>query len=375
MLAGTMPRFAASLLAASVSCVVPLWPAPAAEPVIPADFTAFQRDVSPLVLARRPVPAKHWRQIEPAIHHLATQHADRLAALPQAERVATLAALAGFVDRVRAAHAPAAVLAPGRTVIGLLDPARGLDPKEITAIATAYGCRPTVYKRDADGETIATVADEFLAAVKEAAAGDPPATIIVLGHGLPTEIQSYAIRFERLAAARIDGAAQKHEATSGSPQVDLHDRVLVCDDCFSTDFLINLCTEIEAECRRRGLRLVSLPNCIAGTNRNCVGHADVGEKFVPHFWRDVIELYFIRRPRPHEITLRDFFENVDRMMYGYGRAAIVEGGSVTGYRLVDPEVIQDPVVIVPLSEAELVELRTILDLPADAPLPGWLDVG
>jgi len=120
---------------------------------------------------------------------------------------------------------------------------------------------------------------------------------------------------------------------------------------------------------------VSLPNCIAGTNRNCVGHADVGEKFVPHFWRDVIELYFIRRPRPHEITLRDFFENVDRMMYGYGRAAIVEGGSVTGYRLVDPEVIQDPVVIVPLSEAELVELRTILDLPADAPLPGWLDVG
>jgi len=375
MLDRTMPSSIPAVIAACVCCVAFARPSAAAEPVIPADFTDFQRDISPLVLARRPVPAKHWRQIEPAVHHLATRHAESLTALPEAERVATLAALAGFIDRVRSARGPSPVLAPDRTVIGLLDPARGLDPKEITAIATAYGCRPTVFKQDAAGETIASVADEFLAGVKKATGDDVPTTIIVLGHGLPTEIQSYAIRFERLAAALIDGACQKHEAGSTPSQVDLGDLVLVCDDCFSADFLINLCTEIEAECRRRDVPLASLPICIAGTNRDCVGHADVGEKFVPHFWKDVIELYFIRRPRPDTVTLRDFFENVDRMMYGYGRAPIVEGGGVTGYRLVDPALIQDPVVLVPLSEAELGELRTILELPADAPLPAWLDVG
>jgi hypothetical protein len=53
----------------------------------------------------------------------------------------------------------------------------------------------------------------------------------------------------------------------------------------------------------------------------------------------------------------------------------VEDGRVAGYRLVDPELVQDPVVFVPLDEADLVKLREILELPADAPLPCWLDVG
>jgi hypothetical protein len=63
------------------------------------------------------------------------------------------------------------------------------------------------------------------------------------------------------------------------------------------------------------------------------------------------------------------------MMYGYGRAPIVEGGEVVGYRLVDPSLCQDPVIFVPLSAADRDELRTILGLPADAPLPGFLDIG
>jgi hypothetical protein len=350
--------------------------ATAAESVaLPADFTAFQQDTSPSVRAARPMADKHWRQIEPALYHLAIQHADCLDSLSPADRIATLASLVGFIDRVRTAHAARPVLAPGRTVVGLLDPARGLDPKEITAIATVYGGTPTVFKQDAAGETIASVADDFLAAVRAAAAADTPATIVVLGHGLPTEIQSYSIRFERLAAALLDGAARTDSATAATPTVDLGRIVLVCDDCFSTDFLINLCGEIAAECRRRGQRLVSLPICIAGTNRDCVGHADVGEKFVPHFWKDVIELFYVRRPRPEAVTLGDFFEKVDNMMYGYGRAPTVGRDGSVSYRLVDPTQCQDPVVLVPLDETEVAELRTILRLPADAPLPGWLDIG
>ena len=338
---------------------------------IPTDFAAFQKDVAPLVLDKRPVDAKHWRQIEPALHHLAVQHADRLAAMTPADRLAALAALADFIDRMRTAAAGTPVLAPGRTVIGLLDPDRGLEPREITAIAGAYGGTTTIFKKDEDGETLDTVADAFLAAVGAAAADQEPLTVVVLGHGLPTEIQSYHIRFERLADALVDGATRR-----GTPAtVDLGHTVLICDDCFSADFLINLCDAIGARCRDRGLELVSLPACIAGTNRNCVGHADVGAKFVPHFWKDVIELYFVRRPRPRQVTLRDFFEKIDNMMYGYGRAPIVEGTKVTGYRLVDAELVQDPVVFVPLAPAEVAELRGILGLPADAPLARWLDAG
>jgi hypothetical protein len=376
MLGGTMaalPRFFV------VTCLVvgclPCAATAAESNAVPADVAAFQQDISPRVRAARPMADKHWRQVEPALHHLATQHADCLDSMPQADRIATLASLTEFIDRVRAACAARPVLAPGRTVIGLLDPARGLDPKEITTIATAYGGAATVFKQDAPGETIASVADDFLAAVRAAAAADTPATIVVLGHGLPTEIQSYSIRFERLAAALIDGDSRRNSAAQATPIVDLGRVVLVCDDCFSTDFLINLCTEIEAECRRRDHRLVSLPSCIAGTNRDCVGHADVGEKFVPHFWKDVIELFYVRRPRPETVTLGDFFEKVDNMMYGYGRAPTVGRDGSVSYRLVDPTQCQDPVVLVPLDEAELVELRTILRLPADAPLPRWLDIG
>ena len=339
--------------------------------VIPPDLPTFQRDVSPAILAARPCDAKHWRQIEPAVHHLALQHADRLAALDDDARTATLAKFAGFIDGVRKKAAGRPVLASGRTVIGLLDPATGLGPKEITTIAESYGGATQVFKKDEDGETLDSVADAFLAAVRDATAGPTPTTVVVLGHGLPTEIQSYHIRFERVADALIDGAARR----GSSKEIDLRDVVLVCDDCFSSDFSINLLGCIEARCHDRGISLASLPVCIAGTNRDRFGIADVGEKFVPHFWKDVIELYYVRRPRPEAIVLRNFFENVDNMMYGYGRAPIMEGTTITGWRLLDPALVQDPVVFVPLDDAEVADLRTILGLDADAPLPRWLDIG
>jgi hypothetical protein len=106
-----------------------------------------------------------------------------------------------------------------------------------------------------------------------------------------------------------------------------------------------------------------------------VGFADVAGKFVPHFWKDVVELYFIRKPRPARIVLGNIFENVDHMMYGYGRMPIFAGGVVTGWRLVNPEAVQDPVTFVPLDEQARAELRTILGLPASAPLASWLDIG
>jgi hypothetical protein len=352
---------------------------PVIAPAVPDGFAAFQRDISPRILEVRPVDnAKHWRQIEPAVFTLAEAHADRLQALDDPARIDTLAALAGFIDRTRDAAASRPVIAAGRRVIGLLDPARGLDPQEITTIALAYGAEPTVFKQTPEGgRSIAEVAAAFLAAVHEAATTDLPATIVVLGHGLPTEIQSYSIPVEALVDALLPVAADGTNAATGGgpPVVDLGHLVLICDDCFSADFLVNLLDGLEATCRDRGLTLTSLPACVAGTNHGRYGHARVGEKFVPHFWKDVVELFYVRRPRPTAVTLAGFFEGVDSMMYGYGRAPIFSGSRIAGWRIVDPDLVQDPIVFVPLTTDEVAELRRILGLPADAPLPRRLDVG
>lgn len=371
----------ACLVAAAIAAACPT--AGAADRLaMPEDFTTFQRDISPLVTPQLDLPAKTFVQIEPALHHLALQHAAHLASLPAPDTARTLAGLARFIDRQRAAAGPRPVFAPGRDVIGLLDPDRGLDPKEIGAIAAAYGCAATIFKRDAADETIAGVADDFLAAIRAAVTAGRPTTIVVLGHGLPTEIQSYGIRFERLAAALVGdppdaarGASPAAVAPPPATPLDLGRIVLVCDDCFSADFLINLQDAIERRCRDRGRPLAALPVCIAGTNRGRVGFADVHGKFVPHFWKDVVELCFIRRPRPAEVVLRTIFENVDHMMYGYGRTPIFAGTKVTGWRLVDPAAVQDPVTFVPLDAAARDELRDILTLPAGTVLPGWLDIG
>ena len=344
----------------------------AAEPGLPPSLDAFARELSPLVAERLGITPKHYRQLEPSLFHLAREHADRLASRTRDEQADLLTTLARFIDDQRTTAADVPVIAPERPLIGLLDPDRGLDPKEITALAAAYGTTATIFKKDEPGETIPSVAADFLAAVSAAAAAQGPATVVVLGHGLPTQIQSYAIPCQRLAAALLDGAARR---PSDTPGIDLGHLILVFDDCYSADFSLNLAAAIERGARDRGLTLVSLPHLIAGTNRDCVGHADFGEKFVPHFWRDVIELFYVRRPRPARITLRDFFEKVDNMMYGYGRATSVDRDGAVAYRLVDPELCQDPVVFVPLDEAAREKLREILGLPADAPLPPILDIG
>lgn len=342
----------------------------------PSGLGELIRDLSPEVAARIDATPKHYRQIEPSLHHLAGQHASRIMQLPREQQIDMLVKLAGFIDAKRDAIGDTVVIGPNRGMIGLLDPARGLDPKEVTALATAYGATATIFKQTDPGQTIRQVADAFLEEAGKAAAEKTPTTIVVLGHGAPEEIQSYSISFERLAAAFIDGAARPPDAITGpSRPIDLGHIVLICDDCYSADFLINLGNALERECRTRQLALASLPFCIAGTNRDCVGHADFGEKFVPHFWKDVIELFYVRRPRPEQVTLRDFFDKVDNMMYGYGRAPIVDRDGTVTYRLVDPKLCQDPVVFVPLDDKDLTLLREILGLPADAPLPRILDIG
>ena len=358
-----------------------------------AAFAAFSRDDSPRIRDRLEATDREYRQIEPTLWLLATRHAAALAPLEAADRTETLARLADFILRMRDKHAADVVVGEGQRVIGLLDPDRGLDPKEITTIAGAYDAEATVWKQGQGGptgpDTKQATATGFLAAVQKAASDRKPTTVVVLGHGLPEEIQSYSIPCEQFAAAILGGTKQgeatQGEATQGDATqgagaaapagIDLSHLTIICDDCFSADFLENLGAALERGSLRRGGQLVALPTCLAGTNRDRYGIADVGEKFVPHFWKTCVELYFVRRPLPPAITLADFFGPVDWMMHGYGRAPIVAEGKVSGYRLVNPDLVQDPVVFVSLDDDELAELRTILALPADAPLPRLFDIG
>ena len=336
------------------------------------EFTEFQQTDSPAITKALGVTPKHYRQLEPSLYYLSQRYADSLSGLSSTQRHARLVALAQFIDVKRNAVADAPVIGPGCNLIGLLDPDHGLDPKEITSLATAYDCTSTIYKKTNPSETLEDVGNKFLQSVTAAVESkNIPTTIIVLGHGLPTEIQSYHIPVDRLAKTLLTAATH----TNDSSRVDLSHLTIICDDCYSADFMINLATRITDSCRTQSLHLKQLPTLIAGTNRNCVGHADVGQKFVPHFWRNVIELFYIRRPRPTKITLGDFFEKVDNMMFGYGRRPIIQGSRVVGYRLINPEMVQDPVVFVPLSDTDLDALRKALGLQEEVACDRFLDIG
>ena len=335
-----------------------------------ADFASFQEHDSPVIAQALPLSSKQYRQIEPSLYHLTQQHAEAFANLPTDQRQDRLLKLAMFIEAKRKAVAAAQVIGPGQGLIGLLDPDHGLDPREISALAQAYRCTATIFKKTEPTQTLAEVGDAFLAAVAAAARpGSGPTTVIVLGHGMPEEIQSYHIPVTRLAETLIVAAA-----AAGS-DVDLGQLTIICDDCYSADFMINLGRQITQGCNERSLALKRLPILIAGTNRDCVGHADVGLKFVPHFWRNVIELFYIRKPRPEAITLGDFLEKVDNMMYGYGRRPIIQGSKVVGYQLLDPKMVQDPVVFVPLNETEQATLRTLLGIGETASCDPFLDIG
>ena len=350
-------------LAAAAILIAP-WSAEA------ADFDSFQQHESPAVAKALALSPKQYRQIEPSLYHLVQQYADQLADLSAEQRQDRLIKLAEFIEARRTAVAAVPVIGPGQSLIGLLDPDHGLDPREISALAQAYHCTATIFKKTGPTQTLAEVGDAFLEAVAAAARpGSGPTTVIVLGHGLPEEIQSYHIPVTRLAETLVTAAR------AGAESVDLGELTIICDDCYSADFMINLGRQMTRLCRAQSVSLERLPTLIAGTNRDCVGHADVGLKFVPHFWRNVIELFYIRKPRPAAITLGDFLEKVDNMMYGYGRRPIIQDSKVVGYRLLDPKMVQDPVVFVPLNDAELADLRKLLGIEAGAPCDPFLDIG
>ena len=282
-----------------------------------------------------------------------------------------VANLADAIREKRQATSTRVIFGPETSVIALLDPDRGLQRRQIDTLVQQYGAHAEIFKAEQSGKTDAEVADDFLTAVNDLAVLRTPATIVVLRHGLPNQIQSYAISDEYLAEALLASAASGGQ----NKTVDLSHLVLIFDDCYSADFAIILAGALERQSQRLGLTLESPPVMISSANRTRVGYVRVNELFVPRFWEAVIQLFYVNKPAATQLTLGELRERVDRYMYGYGRAPIVEGGRVVDYRLVDPEQVQDPVFFVPLKTSEVESLRKRLKLPETPPLRSLLDAG
>jgi len=345
--------------------------------VIPlASFDSFQAALGAFLPDAIRENRRLSRQIAPSVRWTLVDHADAIGRLPQDRQRRSIAALAAFIIEARRKHAANVVIGPGRPITALLDPDQGLDPKQITALAAAYRTKADVLKRHGE-QTLADVAEAFLAAVADRAAAEEPATVVVVGHGLPKEIQSYAIPVGRVASALVDGAIRREKAgeSEGGASVDLSNLVLLFDDCFSADFCLNLARGIRSEAVRRGALLHSLPVLVAGANRDRYGLVNIGEKFVTHYWESVIELYFVRKPHPAAVTLGDFQGHIDNFMYGYGRAPVFEGTRIVSHRLVDPDLVQDPVCFLPLTADEVERLRSILGLAEQDDLLPIIDAG
>lgn len=339
-------------------------------------FDAAAREILPEQLRKDP---KSWRQIAPSVRWLLHDHLDRFDRLPAERQRVVVQEAAEVVLGARRRHLGEPVIGPGRPIVALLDPNKGLEPKQITTLAAAYGTEARVFKQET-GQSIEEVAEAFLAAIAERAAETAPATVVVVGHGLPKEIQSYSIPVDRVAAALVDGAVRRSKRSTatdagGQASIDLSHVVLIFDDCFSADFCLNLARGIRQEASSQGTAVASLPFLIAGANRDRYGIVNIGEKFVTHFWDVVIELYVVRTPHPRAVTLGNFFGNVDNAMYGYGRVPVFEGTRIVDYKLVAPDLVQDPVCFVPLTGEEVASIRRLFGLADDEDVLPLLDAG
>lgn len=341
---------------------------------IPLDtFDAFEAAAEPLVAPDIRRDARLWRQIAPSVRWILIDHVDDFRRLPAGRQREAVGQLAAFLVDLRKQHAGRPVIGPGRPITALLDPDRGLDPKQITGLAAAYGTTATVFKQQGD-RTRKDVAEEFLEALRTLARDGSPTTVVVIGHGLPKEIQSYSIPVEEIARGLVRGAAGRGREDAATA-IDLGHLTLAFDDCFSADFCRNLAAGVRSDAESDGLTVTSLPVLIAGANRDRYGLVDIGEKFVTRFWDSVIELYYVRKPRPAAVTIADFQGPIDNFMYGNGRAPIFDGTRVAGYRLVDPAQVQDPVCFLPLTTEQVRTLRRLFGMDGDAPVLPIVEAG
>jgi hypothetical protein len=317
-----------------------------------------------------------WQALEPAAYHFLLRHkADFNQRTAETQRK-LLKTLVEFLSQRREQLGEMTVIGPGRPIVALLANERATQREHVEKLAATFATTARTFRSDESNGTSEAMGG-FLDAVTEAASRGKPVTVVMLGHGLPDVFAvrpNATVHYGTVAAALVQGAAARVEGS-----IDLSCVCLVMDACFSADFVINLAMAIEQQAASRGAPLASLPVFVSSSNRDRLAFGIEGSRNYCAFWHEIAAFHVdekVYRNRTLErITFGNLLNEVDRRMFGRGRSPIIAGKKVIGWRIVQPDAVQDPAFFIPLKQEDLDELRQLLGLPEHVELPRLLEIG
>jgi hypothetical protein len=343
-----------------------------------ASLNEFERTAAEAYQTRGRTMPDDWYRFLPAMHHLLLQHREHFGSLAPRDQAATIVRLGDYLIERRREIAAAPLLCPGRKVLMLFG-GEDLFESRCAKAATAFGAdleflRPQASGRATEpyehGGTPVEVKTTFLNRVTEIARSGQPATIVVWCHGEPESFQvseGVNVSVGELADALLAAATRQGH----KQKLDLSklDGMFLC--CFSADFSWNLLAKLVQNAKQTGTEIVLPNSMVASCARNRKAYGIV-------FWRAIAE-YHIRTGGAAGSPALDvgaILGFVDRNLYGYGRQPTFDAQNhVVGWKVIDPDRLQDPTVIVPLHDADRATLRQILRLPPQSNLPPFMEVG
>jgi hypothetical protein len=146
------------------------------------------------------------------------------------------------------------------------------------------------------------------------------------------------------------------------------DGMFLC--CFAADFSWNLLAKLNQGAKEAGIEVVLPNSMVASCARN-------RKSFGAVFWEALgeyrVRVSEVAKPALDLGTVLDF---VDRNLYSFGRQPTFDAQNrVIGWKVVDPDRLQDPTVMVPLQDTDMEELRQILQLTPDRSMPSLVEIG
>ncbi len=348
-----------------------------------ADFNSFQSAVMAQLRARKSKPLAEWERIGSAVYEFTLHYRSRFEKYSAESQWAFFVRLYRFILRKRSEKSKMVVLGPNQTALLLLN--SGLDQERFKKRVAVFGGQVEIFKVDERrGKTNVQVKQAFLKRIGELVKAGKPTTIMAVTHGNLEAIGLAGnrlffdgqITYGELARTLVRSASEQDQ----HDRVDLSKLVWMCDACESGNFTENMAGAISQLARQKELQLVSQPTLVAAGSR---GQMTWGYDAGSVFWDSLAEVAIRRgldgpkkdRNKKTPLMLGDILGAVDRHMYGQGRTPIWSKNSdILGFKVIDPERVQDPIIWIPLTDKDIQELHDELKIPKDDLLP-FLQIG
>ena len=346
-----------------------------------ANLNNFDQAAPMAYAAFRRSPPEDWYRILSAMHNLLVQHQGHFRSLDRRAQAAVIVRLGDFLLRKRKEKSADRLMGPGRKVLAIFRENDHFESRRREGRAgirrgleffraAPPGGTAAIKESFEHGGTPAEVKTAFWRRVAEIVREGKPATIVVWSHGSSTAFDvsdQVCISSRELADAMLSAGCGGRE-----PKADLSRTDLMFIFCCSADYSCDLLARLQQSARESRTRLV-LPNSITAScarRRKSIGIV---------FWHGLSE-YYVRlklagTQRP-VLDLGAILGFVDRNIYTFGRKPVFDAQSrIIAWRVVDPELLQNPTVVVPLDDADRRELRQLLQLPKETALPSCLQIG